>query len=357
MQQPPSVLRAWRKRRRPQTSPAQASAPAIVDLAPSRSSNATPLSPKSSAFFRAFKTNHFGGSVSSLEDWTKTQKRVSLRLNADHSPHADEPPSSPSPFDRPLPSVPPRRPPRPPSLNLELDLESSSPLRARRAEPRAISSPRRRPPQLDNTWAGFLRDTEEDDDFVPRVHLTRRSNASNPTLVRSKVSEPAPRIDCHSESDSESSPEWSSPSTHFPLSLFPSPPPLRARRPAPLILRPTPTIAPLPPSPGFNSNDSTPVATPTTPKYPLSILKRTRRPVSPPSTPPASPLPPAPVMQSPRPLLRSAQSVPHLQLIASSHRNTSSDTIGQRRRPLPQPHKDASSLTPDNRNVQWGYAI
>jgi hypothetical protein len=65
-----------------------------------------------------------------------------------------------------------------------------------------------------------------------------------------------------------------------PLALFPSPPPLviRKRRPKPLVLLPTPTLARLPPSPAFPSSpaissaDSTPPTTPTTPRPPQSPL-------------------------------------------------------------------------------------
>lgn len=48
------------------------------------------------------------------------------------------------------------------------------------------------------------------------------------------------------------------------LSLFPSPPPLRIRKKnlKPLVLLPTPTIVPLPPSPAYSS-DTTPTGTPT----------------------------------------------------------------------------------------------
>ncbi|KAF5388356.1 hypothetical protein D9615_000328 [Tricholomella constricta] len=89
------------------------------------------------------------------------------------------------------------------------------------------------------------------------------------------------------------------------LASFPKPPPLRFRkRPKPLVLLPTPTVARLPPSPLISSIDSTPVATPTTSICSLNTMSpmssrfpgRRLHTVSPPSHgPPNSPLPTPPL--------------------------------------------------------------
>ncbi|KAF7301363.1 hypothetical protein MIND_00701500 [Mycena indigotica] len=330
----PSFLRTWRKRvnGRPQTAPEGA-------LPEMHSNNAT-SAPSS------LLTVSKGNKSASTPNFVTVEDKYTSR----RSPTTAPLPHSPSLSERPLPPMPPQRPPRPPPLDLDgLDSSSShSPISSRR---------RRRPPQLENTWASFL---VEDDHLAPRANFTRYSNASNPTLSASKS--PSHASD-YSDSDGSADGTHSITSSDFPLSLFPKPPPLRTHRPPPLTLRPTPTIAPLPPSPAFiNSNDSTPVATPTTPvprqrqlTSPIIMLKkpsgRRALPISPPSSPPTSPLPPSPnVVKSPiGPRLRSAQSVPHLQPIASTHRNTSSDSITQRqpRPPLPL----------DREVRQWGYAI
>jgi hypothetical protein len=112
-------------------------------------------------------------------------------------------------------------------------------------------------------------------------------------------------------------------------------------------LLPTPSIAPLPPSPSFSSSDSTPVATPTTSRFvqpPLysarkGILKKPSASFSASSAEPTPPTTPTHARRSPQesssasripssPRLRSAQSVPYFQILTTSntHRNTSSDT-------------------------------
>ncbi|KAF9006494.1 hypothetical protein BDQ17DRAFT_1540308 [Cyathus striatus] len=186
-----------------------------------------------------------------------------------------------------------------------------------------------------------------------------------------------------------------------PISLFPSPPPLVVRKkvPQPLILRPTPTIAPLPPSPCFSSCDFTPPATPATlrqqtpsrPSIQTPSKHLTGRPpgVIPPPlfSPPTSPLPalpntsPGPVnsFQGTRPL-RITKSTSHLRSenngVSATHRLTCSEPISElfshptkarkrtdsrsdtrsyRKKPHePSPLRTSAASDP---RVQWGYAF
>ncbi|KAF8076268.1 hypothetical protein FPV67DRAFT_1664553 [Lyophyllum atratum] len=184
------------------------------------------------------------------------------------------------------------------------------------------------------------------------------------------------------------------------LASFPQPPPLRVRkRPRPLVLLPTPTLAQLPPSPLFGSNDSTPVATPTTSR-PLNALSSPKSPkypgrplhtISPPAySPPNSPLPAPPtssgfVMPFDREkhsgrALRTAQSTSELRAhrfgnLYPSHRATSSapasDLFTTREatkkvvHPLLTSHPGSDSQTvephglstPHQHSVHWEYAV
>ncbi|KAJ7129795.1 hypothetical protein C8R44DRAFT_89200 [Mycena epipterygia] len=276
-------------------------------------------------------------------------------------------------------------------------------------------------PELDNVWKGFMKDAEGEDahDFIipplrrgvsedPSLVGTRRRvqamldpptvRQPRPTMYRAGGSESTPYLACSADLSSESDSEYSNDETSqtnpgFPLSLFPAPPPLPMRRrttPKPLVLLPTPTIAPLPPSPSisYSSRDSTPVATPTTPRSvepslysarkstsPVSILKKPGR--SPASASPVTPTLPGGFPEQARstfhilpPRLRSAQSVPHLQkplLLATptTHRNTSSDTTSMNNRRRTTSRPDASvkpqlypkTRPPPSGNVEWGYAV
>lgn len=394
------------------------SSPTPMRRHPTRPPSDTP-SDNSTRFLRIFKGNHPEPHPSSpAETAQKAQITVPPRASSSssimrrpHSPPSHYPPSpertsalgSPHSLDRPLPPVPPVRPPRPPSLNLdaiELAVPLTPPsLKSRRTRPphqqRLVSEPaiRHKMPELDSVWEGFMKDVEGDDFTIPprRWHPSKDpfnfsvepqrgvraiSDRPRPSLYRAWGSESTPYLAYSSggqTSDSES--EYSDEETNqgdagFSLSLFPVPPPLPMRRripPKPLVLLPTPTIAPLPPSPSCSSGDSTPLATPTTPRSaepslhdhsarksrsPVSILKKpgtsfsARYPVpSPPDTPttPTTPIftgveerPNTSRITSPR--LRSAQSVPHLQKsllpASNTHRNVSSDTssMGNRER-------------------------
>lgn len=210
------------------------------------------------------------------------------------------------------------------------------------------------------------------------------------TMYRTAASGSTPHLKSPHElnSDSDSEDESRQIEIGFPLSQFPAPPPMPRRRriPRPLILLPTPSIAPLPPSPSFSSGESTPVATPTTPRYVepclrKGILKKPSTSFSPctvdPTTPTTPTSPPrgralpeesSSTSQIPPPRLRSAQSVPHFQALASTnvHRTTSSDTTStsNRRRLASRPDALAAQqfyskapLPAPPSNVQWGYAV
>ncbi|KAJ7507692.1 hypothetical protein B0H11DRAFT_2218526 [Mycena galericulata] len=412
MPQPPSFLRSWRRKVQPQTSPTR-SAPAVEVPIPSRSSNSSSTSARidfkrrpsdtpsdsSTRFLRLFKGTYIEPVASVGTDATRASSSSYIMVR--HSPSLSEctlPPNSPHSLDRPLPPVPPVRPPRPPSLDLDA-IEFSVPLpptssklkSPRQPHPRPLHplpSTRHKMPELDDVWEGFMKDVEGEDanNFtIPprRRHVScaltcpvgSRSGAqafldppaafpSRTPLYRAWGSESTPYLayDSGQISDSESEEEAGQGDVGFSLSLFPIPPPLPTRRrlpPKPLVLLPTPTIAPLPPSPSYSSRDSTPIATPTTPRSaepslyptrkigsPVSILKKQATsfyagcPVpSPPDTPTTPTLTGgleerrnSPHIPSPR--LRSAQSVPHLQSYLlptpNTHRNAASDTTPMR---------------------------
>ncbi|PBL02514.1 hypothetical protein ARMGADRAFT_258069 [Armillaria gallica] len=220
---------------------------------------------------------------------------------------------------------PPARPPRPPSLNLDTAATPSNAApKIRRTPPliSAFSSPaheqvldeadndvleaHKRLPQLDGVWKGFLQDIDEDPLLLavgskgvgshkPAPSGTRRNGATSPTgksrssrIIVDAVLDPSthslrnryhitgstshlPYVkESLSRSSSEANIRLSSSKsvdvnqTETFLSLFPSPPPLRIRKKnlKPLVLLPTPTIVPLPPSPAYSS-DTTPTGTPT----------------------------------------------------------------------------------------------
>ncbi|KAJ7179231.1 hypothetical protein C8R46DRAFT_1073022 [Mycena filopes] len=421
MPHPPSFFRSWGRRDRAQTSPTQGSTYAAQVPAPPRSSNTSPVSDRppnkrrpsdtpsdgSTRFLRLFKSNYaLDTDTSSLasvgklpQPQTGSASRSPHSLPFHHPPTdvSDERPSpllSPASLDRPLPPVPPyvgtRR-----TLHRQPLIPDEPSVR-----------PGRKMPELDNVWEGFIRDAEEEDTdefalFLPRrsgpfrdrpyassVSLNSRgaehifdpsfTRKPRPAMYRAGGSESTPYLirtpDLTSDSDSELSGDETTQkkNVQFPLSLFPPPPPLphtrRRAAPKPLVLLPTPSIAPLPPSPAmhspsFSSAESTPVATPTTARKsaspsPISILKKSGSSLSArprlDSTPPTTPgleggLPSeaGSTRRIPSPRLRTAQSVPHLQPLlptaSNSHRNTSSDTtsMNHRRRVASRPPVDA----------------
>ena len=209
----------------------------------------------------------------------------------------------------------PRRPSRPPSLNLDTPATERTPPKTsegKRPHARLTRSTTSPPPQthasclrtkvslpeLDGVWKGFLEEVEEDQHSLtastglrgplppgrrPRSVATVRSP---PRVKRFQDLPPSPSYDkrlfeikpppmedmheSESDSDDDDDAEAESPSTpgfSASLALFPPPPPLTIRRrpiPKPLEIRPPP-VSTLPPSPSTSSLDSTPIATPTTP--------------------------------------------------------------------------------------------
>ncbi|KAJ7781353.1 hypothetical protein B0H16DRAFT_617365 [Mycena metata] len=456
MPQSPSFFRTWGRKDRPQSSPTQGSPQEAPP--PPRSSSSSPVSDRpvskrrpSDAFLRLFKSSHAEPDASSLAVDEQRHPQAGSPSRAPHSlpfhyPSTNSPDDRSSPvlaprsLDRPLPPVPPVRPPRPPSLNLYPIPVPPAPtppksVGSRRTPQRQLAVPgesSRRPghkmPELDNVWEGFIRDAEgeDTDDLFTSPRRSDRPYSSTtslhnrgaqaildpsltrkprPTLYRAGGSESTPYLlrtpDLTSDSDSDSGDETVQKDVQFALSLFPHPPPLTRRRmpPKPLVLLPTPSIAPLPPSPAFpspsfSSAESTPVATPTTPRSaepslysfrkssspsPISILKkpggsfsaRPRLDSTPPPTPGTTGGFPEPssAHRTPSPRLRSAQSVPYLQPLllsaSNTHRNTSSDTtsVNTRRRVGSRPQVDARPQLytqppfPPAPPVQWGYAV
>ncbi|KAJ7368189.1 hypothetical protein DFH08DRAFT_17737 [Mycena albidolilacea] len=435
----PSLFRSWRKKDRPLTCPAQGSAPAVDVSLPSRSSNSSPVSDRmdsrrrpsdtpsdnSARFLWRFNKASYAetdtSSVVSVDGAHQTEAGpTSPSPSFQHPserPPLSSPLSSPRSLDRPLPPLPPVRPPRPPSLNLNA-IPSTSMLPSKTRQPRR--APQRRPampelhsdplprklPVLDNVWEGFIREIEgraEDIlDFTiyglgkDRPYTSQRGieavldppRAPQPrqTIYRTSASGSTPHFksphELHSDSESE---DESQENVGFSLSQFPAPPPMSRRRapPKPLVLLPTPSIAPLPPSPSFSSGESTPVATPTTPRYvepsprkgilknsstSLSSFAEPASPTTPTSSSPRIKTLPKATSPTPRPRLRSAQSVPYLQppALANAHRTTSSDepSTTHRRRVTSRPDAYAAQqfysrapLPPPPSNVQWGYAV
>ncbi|KAF9534798.1 hypothetical protein CPB83DRAFT_888761 [Crepidotus variabilis] len=187
----------------------------------------------------------------------------------------------------------------------------------------------------------------------------------------------------------------------FPLSLFPSPPPLtiRKKRPSPLVIRPVESMSTL------SSTDSTPVGTPTTPRFgpfiqpdspsgsissSSSLSRKTSfaRSIAifspPPTSPPTSPLPDLPGQRSSHQnhSLKTANSCINLRQVSSPRRRlTSSEpirhggvprTIQSPTRQQFSPHstemnpgKDIVQFRPRapsapaqvDAQVQWGYAF
>ncbi|ESK97536.1 hypothetical protein Moror_17536 [Moniliophthora roreri MCA 2997] len=229
---------------------------------------------------------------------------------------------------------PPRRPPRPPSLEHDASRRSKDveggiaepqrPALARRSQsstlPQSTMGKSLRPkgsmPELDGVWKGFLEEVDEDFTSLGGNHsLTpqsttkqrRRSNTagqfSNSNRFKDLPPSPSfnkeqfnpapshPMVRSHSEStphshrkgnvdDPFTTDEYEnpppSPTPDFPLSLFPAPPPLvlKKKPPKPLVLSPAaiaPVLSPTPSPSTSSSSDSTPVATPTTPTQ-MSLL-------------------------------------------------------------------------------------
>ncbi|KAJ6629096.1 hypothetical protein B0H10DRAFT_22410 [Mycena sp. CBHHK59/15] len=307
---------------------------------------------------------------------------------------------------------------------------------------RPKSAGARKMPELDDIWEGFIKDiegeTEDVDEFIfsarrlpssdlisnvhswtvvsttspllvserspqaaqaaldhshrsrPQPHSLYRATRSTPQLPNTKSGAQPPIPSTESDLEPSSEDELGS-NVGFSLSLFPTPPPLTWRKrgaPKPLVLLPTPTIAPLPPSPSASSSmDSTPIATPTTPRSAAPSFHSARKSNSPASIlkkpgvqSTHSPIHTAPALiqypglredasSSSRitvPRLRSAQSVPYLQapLSSNAHRNTSSDSTSYNTRqrvlsrpnmgPRPQQYSKALPATP---GVEWGYAV
>ncbi|KAJ7742505.1 hypothetical protein DFH07DRAFT_43478 [Mycena maculata] len=454
MPHPSSFLRSWRRKDRLQTSPTRGSVQAVEVHFPPRSSNRSPTSvtilPKrrpsdspsetSTRFLWLFKGNYTEPDGSSLAETgheaevTAPPRAPSSAVRRPHSPPFHYPPtpteqisplSSPHSLNRPLPSVPPLRPPRPPSLNLdsiELSYVPSTPPTRPESKSRSRSIrpahppipelfPRRKLPELDNVWEGFMKDVEGEDvdPFMIPARPKDRPYASNssvgsqrvqamldppsapqmrPTLYRAWGSESTPYLAYNSRRTSDSDSDYSNEDDA--ISLFPDPPPLNIRRrlaPKPLVLLPTPTIAPLPPSPSYSSRDSTPVATPTTPRSarksmsPVSILKKpgtyfSARCLDATPTPPDSPTTPtrgagfgehSHSSRNPPPHLRSTQSVPHFQKssLPNTHRNATSDTTSMNRMErvslIPNGHGKQQLFQPLSApaagTVEWGYAV
>ncbi|KAJ7283759.1 hypothetical protein C8J57DRAFT_1498769 [Mycena rebaudengoi] len=354
-----------------------------------------------------------------------SSSRTSCSIYSQPNPAGYSPVASPQTLHRSLPSLPPARPPRPPSLNLDT-LEATLFLPTPPSSTGGRSTPRpcpvhqvaHRMPELDKVWEGFMKDVEGDAESPtprpspPSAKPTRArrpahaitdtrsqphglycASGSTPHLPYIARPDKSPRI-FSPESDFESSDdEISHPGrkTGFSLSLFPAPPPFTVRRraPKPLVLLPTPSIAPLPPSPSLSSGDSTPLATPTTPRSaapsihsarkstsPVSILKKTSGQPSPAVFSPALPTSPTTFNassgwptestgSSPR-RLRSAQSVPYLQAppVSNTHRNTASDTtsVTNTRQVTPSdPRRHARKFQKgspaSNDQIEWGYAV
>ncbi|KAJ7591178.1 hypothetical protein C8J56DRAFT_934880 [Mycena floridula] len=202
------------------------------------------------------------------------------------TPDIQRPHASPTNSKSHAPRVRPRRPPRPPSL---YDSSTDSELFSLPPPPkRHISTPsdesfestRRRPvPELDTHWENFLKDVDEDPQSLQMQpspingshtknssHLLYRTHGrSTPHLPLSDNVSLRPRHRTKFDEDLEKA-----------LSSFPLPPGsggTMKKIPNPLVLRPTPSIATLPPSP-ISSHDSTPITTPTSPNHPASVLKK-----------------------------------------------------------------------------------
>ncbi|KAF7352886.1 hypothetical protein MVEN_01255900 [Mycena venus] len=445
---PVSFFRSWRRKDRPQTCPTKESIATVEGPLPPRSSNSSPISSRlmykrrpsdtpseSSARFLWLSTRKGSYSETDTSSVASVDETQQMQVGPpspspplQHPPCTNEPIpplASPHSLDRPLPPLPPSRPPRPPSLNLNA-IPSTSRLSPKTREPRR--APQRRPaipeyhsdplprrmPVLDNVWEGFIRDVEgpgEDINDFTIYGLAKDGPYTSQRGVQAVLDPPLtpqPRTSLYRTAASGSTPHFKSPHelnsdsesedenrlndlgfplSQFPLSQFPAPPPMpRRRTPRPLVLLPTPSLAPLPPSPSFSSGESTPVATPTTPRFVEPCLRKgilkkpstalTPCPVDPttpttPTSPPRSrrlPEESASTAQIPRPRLRSAQSVPHFQTLASAnaHRITSSDTTSttNRRRVTSRPDAHAAQqfyskapLPAPPSNVQWGYAV
>jgi len=178
---------------------------------------------------------------------------------------------------------------------------------------------------------------------------------------------------CTAISDNSSYSINSSEADNFPLSLFPLPPPLIVRKkvPTPLILRSTPSAS------AQSSCDSTPVGTPTTPRFQYttspsqsSITSPTKK-ISfgrsstsispPPFSPPNSPLPDPPIegaRKSTRDVfrpLRATQSNNNFRTalpFPATHRLTSSEPISdQSNLPIKRPAKPRH-ITERPKNIQ-----
>ncbi|KAL0949710.1 hypothetical protein HGRIS_009747 [Hohenbuehelia grisea] len=359
--------------------------------------------------------------------------------NASHGP----PPRTPL-ILAPLPPVPmssrpvrPTRPPRPPGLDLTISTDWQR--RGADATPRvkfSIPSPingsqdTSSASELDGVWQGFLQEAEGEFDVVdlyaalptglPESPRHRRgvsrhhlydSDLSSPGSLKHMTARPStspnigsaktPRLQ-HASLASRSMtslprPEWQQPNstaglrdnTADTLSLFPAPPPLTIRRrkaaPAPLVLLPTPSVAHLPPSPGMITPDTTPVATPTTPRFsqspfphtirkgspgqPTSILKK--RPATSGSSPTSiyspsdfnsiSPASSKQVQLPPVRPLRVAKSASHITVDmrkpAGAHRPTQSDSTALSRYPTARqiPAQQPPPLPPKDRHLPPSY--
>ncbi|KAK1236727.1 hypothetical protein PQX77_000083 [Marasmius sp. AFHP31] len=285
----------------------------------------------------------------------------------------------------------PRRPSRPPSLNLDSPKAERTPPRLSEVKrprvplTRSCTSPSPQPqthvpclrtkaslPELDGVWKGFLEEVEEDPHTLgasggprglvlpsqrPRSVATSRSSSRakrfqdlppspsfDKTLFESKAMPPLDNVH-ESETGDDDDLGLESPLTpdfSASLSLFPQPPPLTIRRkpiPKPLEIRGSP-VSTLPPSPSSSSSDSTPLATPSTPTR-TSILSPRRPPKSQDClsldyvSPTASPIrPPNRSFASDSALqrlhtTRSFYQPPRnrTQPLAASHRTTSSESI------------------------------
>ncbi|PPQ63417.1 hypothetical protein CVT24_004927 [Panaeolus cyanescens] len=164
--------------------------------------------------------------------------------------------------------------------------------------------------------------------------LYHNSGSSTPHLPYDGLGSPPPRrLGTASSVDSEAG--------NFPLSLFPAPPPLIVRKkiPAPLVLRPSP-----PPRSSQSSRDSTPLGTPTTPRFQQvcslsqsgiaspskKVFGRPTASITPPKySPPNSPLPDIPTFHpgNERQRTASAQSIRPPRPLRSFSNNNLRDTV------------------------------
>ncbi|KAF9055217.1 hypothetical protein BDZ89DRAFT_1124991 [Hymenopellis radicata] len=308
-------------------------------------------------------------------------------------------------------SAPPQRPPRPPSLDLfnepkdtptspssSLDMAADIAITPSPPMSQSVSMSSRSSSELDGVWNDFLSDMREDvrpSHVYPSLHRksqykTLKSDTVDAMLdpsthslhTRYHITGSTPHLPyVKPRSPDNTYPRGSEArrNRHRFFSItIPSPPPLRIRKKVPeaLILRPTASIVPLPPSPasfstGTASRDTTPLATPVTPTYPIISRKTSgynlssaQASLSPPSTP-------SPSFPNTRPQLPRVEHEEHSYFAYNHHRVTASDTP---QRPYKNHTKFLSTVETASRranptlvmdtgspvkahDIQWGYAV